>query len=205
MNDFIGGLITLVVLLVITGVVLLIGKLRKNKLNIKQKNWWLISHILFVIIYFGGVFGMLLLAVLTKFTSDNDLVFASHVFIKDFDHFLVIPGAFGSMITGIWLAIRTQWGGLTKHYWVFAKWIGNVVAILFGSTYVRIGISNSFSTSTMINGINPLQNPFYLDNRQMLLIGISISIAILAFEVVISYLKPWGKRNRNSRKPLPMN
>jgi len=104
---------------VLTGVVLLISKLRKNKLNIKQKNGWLIAHILFVIIYFGGVLGMLLLAVLTKFTTDNDLVFASHVFIQDFDHFLVIPGAFGSMITGIWLAIRTHWGGLTKHYWVF--------------------------------------------------------------------------------------
>lgn len=192
------GLIILTVLLVLTGVVLLISKLRKNKLNIKQKNWWLIAHIFFVIIYLGGVLGMLLLAVLTKYTTNNELIFASHLFIKDFDHFLVIPGAFGSMITGTWLAIRTQWGGLTKHYWVFAKWAGNVIAILLGSTYVRIGISDSFSASTITNGLAPLQNPVYLENRQMLFIGITISIAILAFEVVISYLKPWGKRNKNS-------
>lgn len=198
MENFIGGLIILSVLLVLTGVALLISKLRKNKMNIKQKNMWLIAHILFVIIYFGGVLGMLLLAVLTKFRTDNNLVFASHAFIKDFDHFLVIPGAFGSMITGTWLALRTHWGGLTNHYWVFAKWAGNVAAILFGSTYVRIGISNSFAASTITNGLDPLQNPVYLENHQMLFIGIIISIAILTFEVVISYLKPWGKRNKHS-------
>ena len=199
MDLFIGGLAASAVLLVLTGVTLLIGKFRRNKLNIKQKNWLLIIHMFFVIIYVGGVFGMLLLAILTKFTTDNHLVYASHVFIKRFDHFLVIPGAFGSLITGIWLAIRTHWGGLTKHYWVLAKWIGNIVAIIFGSTYVRIWISDSLSTSQITNGIYPLQNPAYFENRQLLFVGLEICIALLFFLVVISYLKPWGKREKYSR------
>jgi uncharacterized membrane protein len=194
MDLLFGGLTTFAMLLMITGLTLLIGKFRKNRLNIKQKNWWLITHIIFVIIYWSGVLGMLLLAVLTKFTTDNNLVHASHMFIKRFDHFLVIPGAFGSLITGIWLAIRTHWGGLTKHYWVLAKWIGNIVAIIFGSTCMRIWISNSLSASKITSGMFPLQNPAYLENRQLLFVGLAICIALLSFLVVISYLKPWGKR-----------
>lgn len=201
MDLFIGGLTIFAVLLVITGFTLFIAKFRKNKLKIKQKNWWLITHIIFVIIYLSGVFGMLLLAVLTKFTTDNNLVYASHVFIKRFDHFLVIPGAFGSLITGIWLAIRTQWGGLTKHYWVLAKWIGNMVSIIFGSTYVRIWISDSLSTSKITSGMYPLQNAAYLENRQLLFVGIAICLALLLFLVVISYLKPWGKRENAAITP----
>lgn len=44
------------------------------------------------------------------------------------------------------------------------------------------------------SNIDPLQNPAYLHNRQMLFFGISISFAVLAFLLIISYLKPWGKR-----------
>lgn len=191
MDLFIGGLTITIVLLAITGLTLFIGKFKKNKLKIKQKNWWLIVHMIFVIIYISGVLGMLLLALLTKFTTDNNLVYASHVFIKRFDHFLVIPGAFGSFITGIWLAIRTHWGGLTKHYWVLAKWIGNIAAVIYGSTYMRIWIDNALTTS----GMHPLQNPAYLADRRLLFTGIAICIGILFFLVIISYLKPWGKRN----------
>lgn len=194
MDLFIGGLTISAVLLVITGLTLLTGKFRNNRLKIKQKNWWLIIHMIFVIIYISGVLGMLLLAVLTNLTTDNNLVYASHLFVKRFDHFLVIPGAFGSFITGIWLAIRTHWGGLTKHYWVLAKWIGNIAAIIFGSTYMRIWIDNALITS----GIHPLQNPAYLEDRQLLFIGIAICVAILLFLVIISYLKPWGKRKNKA-------
>ncbi|AGL00749.1 hypothetical protein [Desulfoscipio gibsoniae] len=51
MDLFIGGLTIIVVLLVITGLTLLIDKFRENKLKIKQKNWWLITHIIFM--FFG--------------------------------------------------------------------------------------------------------------------------------------------------------
>lgn len=196
MELFIGGLTIFAVLLVITGITLFVSKFRKNKLKAKQKIWWLIFHMFFVIIYLSGILGMLLLAVLTKFTTDSNLVHASHIFIKSFDHYFVIPGAFGSLLTGLWLAIRTHWGGLTKYYWVLVKWLGNIVAIIFGSTYVRIGIDNSLSTSKIISGVYPLQNPAYLESRQLLFIGIAVSIALLFFLVIVSYLKPWGGRNK---------
>ncbi|TEB07685.1 hypothetical protein Psch_01240 [Pelotomaculum schinkii] len=42
--------------------------------------------------------------------------------------------------------------------------------------------------------IHPLQNPAYFHSLKILSIGIIISLAIFVFLVVISILKPWGKR-----------
>lgn len=108
---------------------------QKRKLSSKQKNWWLIAHIFFIIIAFSGLIGQLLLTSSTTFITDREHIFAAHLFIVYFDDYLIIPGAFGSLITGIWLAVRTHWG-FTKHYWIIAKWIGNIAAILLGSTII---------------------------------------------------------------------
>lgn len=50
--------------------------------------------------------------------------------------------------------------------------------------------------------MNPLQNPVYVENRRLLVMGTLVSLFLLTFLVVISYLKPWGKRKkyRRSRK-----
>jgi uncharacterized membrane protein len=175
----------------LTLILVLIGKFLSKRLSSKQKNGWLITHIIAVIIYFSGLFGTLLLAVFTTFTTDGELVYAAHLFIQYFDWFLIIPGAFGSLMTGVWLAVRTHWG-LTKHYWVIAKWCGNISAILFGANFMRVWIHESFPKMFSVN-LHPLQNPAYLQNRQMLFIGTAISFAILISLVVISCFKPWGK------------
>jgi len=192
MGTLFGLLTTLLLLVGLTLVLVMIGKFKSKKLTPKQKNWWLITHIVFVIVYFSGLFGTLLLAVSTTFITDSKLIYAAHLFIQYFDWFLIIPGAFGSVLTGVWLAVRTHWG-LTKHYWVMTKWIGNISAILFGANFMRIWIHESF-TKIFSGNLHPLQNPAYLENREMLFIGTAISFSILIFLIVISYLKPWGKR-----------
>lgn len=187
------SLLTILLLLVgLTLILVIIGRFKSKKLSTKQKNWWLITHIVFVIVYFSGLFGTLLLAVSTTFITDSELIYAAHLFIQYFDWFLIIPGAFGSVLTGVWLAVRTHWG-LTKHYWVMAKWLGNISAILFGANFMRIWIHESF-TEIFSDSLHPLQNSAYLENREMLFMGMAISFSILIILVVVSYLKPWGKK-----------
>lgn len=175
-----------------------IGKKKLKKLGIKQKNGWLLAHSIFVIVYFGGLLGTLLLSVATTFTTDGELIYAAHLFIQYFDWFLIIPGAFGSLTTGTWLAVRTNWG-LTKHYWIIAKWVGNISAITFGGSLMRIWIHDNFSI-IFTGNIHPLQNPAYLHNRQMLFIGTAISFTFLIFLLVMSYFKPWGRREKKKVK-----
>ncbi|MGM0866691.1 MAG: DUF2269 domain-containing protein [Bacillota bacterium] len=200
MRLFLDLLVILVILLSIVGVLTWFGKRRSKKLSVKGKNGWLIAHIISVIIYFSGMFGTLLLALSTTFITDEDLIYAAHLFIQFFDWFLIIPGAFTSLITGVWLAVRTHWG-MTKHYWVMAKWIGNIVAITFGGNFMRMWIHDNFKP-IFSSSLHPLQNPLYLENREMLFIGTAISFSILLFLAIISYLKPWGKRKDQKKTKL---
>lgn len=183
---------TSVLLLLLILVPIWVGKRMKKKLSNNQKNWWMIFHIFFVVLFIGGMLGTTLLTISTKFITDREQIYAAHLFIELFDWFLIIPGGIGSFITGIWLAVRTHWG-ITKYYWVLGKLIVTASAILFGSMYMRIWIHETVG-DIFSNEIHPLQNPTYLHNRCMLFIGIVISFMMIIFLVVISYLKPWGKR-----------
>lgn len=90
----------LLVIFIASVIPITIGKKMSIKLNAKQKKWWLIIHILFVIIYFSGLLGTMLLAAFTRFITDRGLIYAAHLFIHYFDWFLNIPGAIGSLTTG---------------------------------------------------------------------------------------------------------
>jgi hypothetical protein len=177
-------------------IIYVLNRLGKNrsKFNQKQKNGWLVAHILFVIIYFGGLLGSLVMVAATKFTDSREMIYASHLYIQYFDWFLIIPGGIGSLLTGIWLAIRTQWG-LAKHYWVIVKWVGNITAVVFGANFMRVWLHDNFSTS-FADAVHPLQNPFYLSNRLMIFVGLGISFVLLITLVIVSYYKPWGKRKQ---------
>ncbi|QCR30538.1 DUF2269 domain-containing protein [Priestia megaterium] len=193
---FIFAVTLLVTLVLLTLLCVFISKKLLKKLTRRSKQWWLIIHALSVIIYFGGIFGQLLVTSSMAFFSDQSQIYVGILFISYFDHYLTIPGALASLFTGIWLALRTQWGGLTKYYWVLTKWIGNMLAILLGSSITGNVVYNLFP-KILSSDLHPLQNPLYFQSRRMLFWGISISFILLAFLVIISYIKPWGKRKVN--------
>ena len=134
MGVFLGTLTLVLILIFIPG--WLGGKIAK-KLNQKQKNIWLIIHIFFVLLYFSGLFGTLVLVLYTTFTTDAGLIYAVHWFIQLFDWFFLIPGGLGTLFTGVWLSVRTHWG-LTKYYWILTKLVLNATAVLFGATFMRV-------------------------------------------------------------------
>lgn len=185
------GSIALTILFLTTLLVFFGNRISKN-LSINKKKWWVIAHVIFVIMYFAGLLGELVMAVSTIFPKFEDHIYAAHMYILFFDNFLIIPGGFGCLITGIWIAVRTNWG-FTKYYWIIAKWIGNILAILLGSAIIGLRIQNEIPKILSIE-LYPLQAQEYLNNRMMLFVGIVTCLVILLFLVVISYLKPWGKR-----------
>ncbi|WP_146160473.1 hypothetical protein [Desmospora activa] len=64
---------------------------------------------------------------------------------------------------------------------------------------MRVWIHDTFG-EIFSSQLPPLGNPMYLENRQMLFVGIAISLSILSFLVIISYIKPWGKRKKYKKK-----
>lgn len=197
MRIIIDSFVVIIAILSLIAALFMISRLATKRLTIRQKNWWLIAHLLFVIVYFSGLFGTLLLTkIATTVIANGEQIHAAHLFSKYCDWFLIIPGAFGSLITGIWLLLRTHWG-LIKYHWVIVKTLGNIGAILFGSTLMRIWFDQTVALSNM-GQENFLQNPAYLHNRQMLIIGTVISIMILTYLLIISVIKPWGKTQKYS-------
>ncbi|SEN71465.1 hypothetical protein [Lihuaxuella thermophila] len=189
-------MITVLGILIVIGIAsaipIAIGKKLSIKLNAKQKKWWLILHILFVILYFSGILGSLLLALFTRWKTDHAVIHSAHLFIEYFDWFLIIPGMMGSLMTGFWLAVGA-WG-ITRHYWVIVKWVGTITAILFGSTIMDTWIHESF-TAISANSIQPVHNPDSHHNQKMI-IGFLLVLTNAIFLTVISYVKPWGKRKK---------
>lgn len=183
---------TLAAILILVALLVMLAKPFSKNMGAKQKKGWLIAHIIFVIVYFGGLLGTLLLTSLAATIIDPDQTYAVHLSARYFDWFLIIPGAFGSMITGIWMSVRTQWG-FTRYYWIIFKTLGNIGAILYGSTWMRLWFDKTITLSSP-GQANFQQSPAYLHNHQMLIVGTIISLAILFILLLISYLKPWGKR-----------
>ncbi|PJN90142.1 DUF2269 domain-containing protein [Bacillus sp. mrc49] len=184
-----------VILLMLILTMVFIAKKIPRKMPHKQKQWWVIAHILFVIVYFCGIAGQSVVLFSMASFSEKGSIHAGLKFISYFDDYLTIPGAMGSFVTGVWIALRTNWGGLTAYYWIMAKWIGNIFAILLGSTITGNVVHNLFP-KILSSDVEPSQNPLYFQSRQILFLGMGISLTILTFLVVISYLKPWGKRKK---------
>ncbi len=114
----IGLLVTLIILLplVVYEILLIIIGKNKWKLSIKQKNWWLVTHLFFTTVWLGGALGTLLLLFTTTVTADKELIYAAHYFIDFFDKYLNIPGAMGCL--------------LTRHFPRFTNSMGNYEILL---------------------------------------------------------------------------
>lgn len=186
----IGSIALIIVILV--ALLVFVGNRMSRKMPAGQKKWWLVAHVIFVILYFAGLLGELVMAVSTTLSDFAAHIEAAHLYILFFDNFMIIPGGFGCLITGIWIAVRTNWG-FANYYWIIAKWVGNILAILLGSSIIGLRIHNTIPQLLALD-LYPLQNEAYLNNRMMIFVGIAVCLVILLFLVVISYLKPWGKR-----------
>jgi hypothetical protein len=75
------------------------------------------------------------------------------------------------------------------------KSIGNIFLILFGGIVIRNWIHDHLD-EVFSSPIHPLQSPLYLEHRTILLSCLTISLVVILFLTIISYIKPWGKINK---------
>lgn len=172
---------------------------RQRKIN--ERNWLLIFHLISIVALVGGNFtqGLLLISTLTAKTSE--VLKVSHHLMHIVDIGLIIPGALAVLITGILLAFRTHWG-FFKHYWIMAKEAIFLIVIIIGST-LNIWVQDSIRI-TAEKGLDALHDPNYLQDRTILVGFAIIQTSLFLSIIVISVLKPWGKRKKGmetNRRP----
>ena len=168
------------------------NKQKSLKLSLRQKNWVLSFHIGFAALWTGTVLSMFLIALRNNRTDNADILFALNSVINLLDDFIVIPAAIGSVVTATILCWQTNYG-FFKFYWVITKWILTTGLIMFG-TFWLFPWGNTAEAIAQSDGLNALNNAIYRFDAKGVLIGAAIQILFLLGIIVISTLKPWGRR-----------
>ncbi len=160
------------------------------KLKAKGLKWLKGFHLIAVSCWVGGAVSLILLYFLKNGVPDGNVLYGINQSIHHVDMaVVVIPGAFGCLITGLIYSSFTNWG-FFKHKWMIFKWIVTIVAILFGTFYLGPWETNMMEISGKI-GISSLSDSEYLYNEKMNLIFGTIQVLVLMTTIFISILKPW--------------
>lgn len=167
-------------------------KQQRFKLSLQQKNWVLAFHIGFAALWTGTVLSMFLIALRNNSTANADILFALNSVINLLDDFIVIPAAIGSVVTATLLCWQTNYG-FFKFYWVITKWILTTGLIIFGTLWL-FPWGNTAEAIAQSEGLNAFNNSIYKFDAKGVLIGTIIQVSLLFVIVVISTLKPWGRR-----------
>lgn len=164
-----------------------------QKLNAKGLRWLKGFHLIAVSCWIGGAIALILLYFLKDGVIDGDVLFGINQSIHHVDMVVVvIPGAFGCLITGLIYSSFSNWG-FFKHNWLIFKWIVTVTAILFGTFFLGPWETNMMEISGKL-GMSSLNDQTYIYNQKMNFIFGGMQCLILMITVFVSIFKPWKKK-----------
>lgn len=169
-----------------------------KRLTLKQKNWLLSLHLLFIVAWMGGAMCMLVLGIYGLNVEEGERLAFTYEIMHVVDEAMLKYSALGTLFTGVLLSVKTHWG-LTKHYWIIVKEVVTAGLILLGI----FGLSNWLGESVLISGAEKaaaLQNDDFVLNSRRLVGGAAINIVWMFVLIAISYFKPWGKRKERQKK-----
>lgn len=160
------------------------------KLKSKGLKWLKGFHLIAVSSWVGGAVSLLLLYPLKNGVTDGNVLYGINQSIHQVDMMVVvIPGAFGCLLTGLIYAIFSNWG-FFRHNWMIFKWIVTVAAIIFGTFFLGPWETAMMEISGNI-GMASLSDSAYVYNERMNLIFGALQCLILMVTVFISIFKPW--------------
>jgi uncharacterized membrane protein len=160
------------------------------KLKAKGLKWLKGFHLIAVSCWIGGAVALILLYFLKEGVDDGGVLYGMNRSIHHVDvSVVVIPGAFGCLLTGLIYSAFSNWG-FFKHNWMIFKWVVTIAAILFGTFFLGPWETNMVEITGKI-GISALNDPEYQYNEKMNLIFGGIQVLVLIITIFISVFKPW--------------
>jgi hypothetical protein len=166
-----------------------------KRLSVKPKNWLLSTHVVSGGMWLGTALCLVTVAIVKRDTPNGDELYGINTALKLLDDWVIIPTAMLSLITGGFLCWLTIWG-FTKHYWVIVKWIATVTLITTGTIWLGPWL-NAMTALSQADRLHALQNPLYVIDRQGVMWGGLMQTTCLVAIVIISIVKPWGRRLLN--------
>ncbi|WP_338667565.1 hypothetical protein [Pseudodesulfovibrio methanolicus] len=160
------------------------------KLGPGGRKWLKGLHLCTVACWVGGGVALILLYFLKSGVTDGGVLYGMNRAIHHVDSYVVvIPGAFGCLLTGLAYSLFTGFG-FVKHGWVILKWAVTVSAIAFGTVCLGPWERAMMDISGRL-GAGALSDAAYLHNERMNFIWGLVQVAVLAATVFVSVFKPW--------------
>lgn len=163
------------------------------KFTVRGRKVLKIFHLLFVVIWVGPALIMNSLRLLVDATDAPGMYYMAAV-LEAIDMDILVPGAIGTLLTGLLYSLFTHWG-FFKHHWITVKWVLTLFMIIFGTFYMgpRTEENVGIASQLMEGGGNAAE--YYANVSDTTWSGL-LQVALLLFVMVISVWKPWGQKNK---------
>ncbi len=160
----------------------------------KAKLWLISAHVVIAAVWLGTALTMVAIALYAPhlYGTSGDSLYSLQALLAYLNDYLLMPAATLSILSGTALCALTVWG-FFKHYWVIAKWVGTVTIITAISGWVGPWVYAATAIAET-DRLQALQNPLFRFDQQAALIGGGLEIVALLGLILISFLKPWGRR-----------
>jgi hypothetical protein len=163
----------------------------------KAKLWLVSGHVVIAAVWFGTALTMVAIALYASHlysipSVSGDSLYTLQAILAYLNDYLLMPAATLSILSGTALCALTIWG-FFKHYWVIAKWVVTVTIITAISGWVGPWVYAATAIAET-DRLQALENPLFRFDQQAAMIGGGLEILALLGLILISFLKPWGRR-----------
>lgn len=155
-----------------------------------------ISHLLFAIMWIGGVMALVSLQ-LGQTPQTKEMMYTaaqSHLIV---DEYFLIPGGVGIIVTAVLYGSLSKWG-FFKHKWLVVKWILTVLLVVLGAGYMGNTIKENMVYAQKLLTDNADTSIFLANVRNVAIAGI-VQLICFVYIIDISVVKPWKKKNASCK------
>ena len=153
---------------------------------------------IFHIVFAASIFGSLLAIFIILMVKENYNMVTENIFIVDLSILKIFTWGvnysfFVLILTSFLFGLFTEWG-FVKQRWIIFKWM--IVLCMFAVTWFGLGPAINGMTSISDAGLcNSTMKIEYLNFQHKAIVYILIELVSILLILVISVLKPWGKRS----------
>jgi hypothetical protein len=155
----------------------------RSRVGKRTRQLLVFAHVALSLGWMGAGAANVVLAMTAGYTATPEVRRVCYHMIERIDAYLVIPGAFGALVSGLVLSAVTPWG-LTRYWWVLVKLVLTVAVIVYSTFGVGAWVEQSILATTAADVESPVAGP--------LAYGALLNIVAFLLMTWVSVAKPWG-------------
>jgi hypothetical protein len=158
----------------------------------RTRQFLVFAHVTVSLGWMGAGAANVVLAMTAGYTSTVEVRRVCYYMIDRIDVFVVIPGAFAALVSGLVLSLVTPWG-FTRYWWVLIKLVLTVAVIVYSTLGVGVWVAESIEATQSSSQESPVAGP--------LAYGAALNIVAFLFMAWASVAKPWGTTPWTTQPP----